>query len=175
MGLKVNETFELLSACDDDLKQAISRNITDFSSEIRNISHRMNSKILEQHPIAPLLRNLCGESARYGKLNLQYDIGEPVAEIPVQITIHVYRIIQELLNNARKYAPTSKIIVTVKFNEHDLEIEYNDDGPGFSTDKKGKQGMGISNIFARVNLLNGSTTLDTVPGHGVYWRFTAPL
>ncbi|MEI7727422.1 MAG: ATP-binding protein [Bacteroidota bacterium] len=173
--LKINETFEQQPSADVGIKKSIDMHIANFTDEVRNLSHRMSKKIMERHAIGPLLISLCEETAKYGKLKLQFDIGDPATEIPVQFTMHVYRIVQELLNNARKYASEANITLSVKFADKAVEIEYNDDGPGFNQDAESKKGMGLSNIFARVNLLNGTIELDTVPEHGVYWKISAPF
>jgi signal transduction histidine kinase len=173
--LKINETFEQQPSADVGIKKSIDMHIANFTDEVRNLSHRMSKKIMERHAIGPLLINMCEETAKYGKLKLQFDIGDPATEIPVQCTMHVYRIVQELLNNARKYASEANITLSVKFADKTVEIEYNDDGPGFNQDAESKKGMGLSNIFARVNLLNGTIELDTVPEHGVYWKISAPF
>ncbi|MEI6277589.1 MAG: ATP-binding protein [Prolixibacteraceae bacterium] len=173
--LKVNDTIEKQQSVDIELKYALSLHIANFSDEVRSISHRMSRKILERHDIGPLLTNLCQETVRYSGLKLKFDISTTVPPVPLNVTMHVYRIVQELLNNARKYALDANINLSVRFFEKSIEIEYNDDGVGFSYKEKETQGMGLSNIFARVNMFNGTVVLDTVPGHGVYWKIIAPF
>lgn len=173
--LKVNDTIEKQQSDEMELKYALSLHIADFSDEVRSISHRMSRKILERHDIGPLLTNLCQETIRYSRLNLKFEVGTTVSQVPLNVTMHIYRIVQEMLNNARKYAQEANINLSVRFFEKSVEIEYNDDGVGFTYQEKEKQGMGLVNIFARVNLFNGTVVLDTIPGHGVYWKIIAPF
>ena len=173
--LKVNNTIEKQESIDTELRYALSLHIANFSDEVRSISHRMSRKILERHDIGPLLTNLCQETVRYSRLNLKFDVGTTVSQVPLNVTMHIYRIVQEMLNNARKYAQEANINLSVRFFETSVEIEYNDDGVGFTYQEKEKQGMGLVNIFARVNLFNGTVVLDTIPGHGVYWKIIAPF
>lgn len=173
LGLKISETFEQHPETNKVLTQTLWNHISNFSEEIRNMSHRMSKKILERHRIAPLLENLCQENLQYGSINLQYKIGAPVSEIPADVSMHLFRIVQELLTNARKYACNANITLVATFAENAVTIEYRDNGVGFSPEADVKKGMGLSNIFARVNLLNGTAELDAVPGHGVYWKIIA--
>ena len=175
LSTNVNEAVENMPGGDDESKHAINTHIFNFSNEVRNISHRMNKKILERHALSPLLINLCQEAKRHGRINLQYSIGEPSTALPVQVSMHVVRIVQELLTNAGKYAAPASVTLSVEFYEKWLEIIYTDNGVGFSREEADKKGMGLSNIFARVNLVNGTATLDTVPDHGVFWKIVIPL
>jgi len=170
--LKVNGAINQLPAGDDNLKQEINEYINVFSNDIRGISHRMSAKILERHPIGQLLKNLCQETARIGRMKLTYNIGDPETVLPVQTAIHIFRIVQELLNNSRKYASQANIELSIGFQRESFVIVYTDDGTGFIPDEKMETGMGLSNIYARANMFNGSVELDSVPGHGVYWRIT---
>lgn len=156
------------------MKEILNRHVGDFSEDVRAISHRMSSRILERHAFVPLLTNLCLESMKFGNLNMAFVIGEPNGELPAPVRLHVYRIVQELLNNARKYAAGAAIELRVVFRGHLMEVIYHDTGPGFSVAGAAEKGMGFSNIFARANLLNGKVELDAEPGHGVYWRIAVP-
>ncbi len=174
LGSKVNTAIEEMPPGNDALKETISRHVCDFSEEVRAISHQMSSRILERHAFVPLLTNLCQESMKFGNLNMVFEIGDPNGVLPAPVRLHVYRIIQEMLNNARKYAVGAAIELRVVFRDHLMEVIYHDTGPGFSVAGAAKKGMGFSNIFARANLLNGKVELDAEAGHGVYWRITIP-
>jgi signal transduction histidine kinase len=174
LSLKVNETVEAMHGVDVSHSRAISRHVEDFSAAVREISHRMSGKTLEKQEIHALLITLCEETIRYGRISLQYRISEPAGPLPSMVKIHMYRVVQELMNNARKYAGGAPCSLSVVFNPDTLEIVYRDDGPGFCRDEGIDRGMGLSNIFARINLVNGTAILDTFPGNGVYWKITVP-
>jgi len=171
---KLNETISRSMVQDHSSKQAIGLHMTEFKDEIRNISHRMNKHILERHPIDSLLKSLFDDTIRYSKLHLTYLVDKPLKTLKVDVAIHIYRIVQELINNARKHARDSEVKLSIHFFEESLELVYSDNGNGFSLGSESKKGMGISNIFARVNLINGHAELDSEPGRGVYWKITAP-
>ena len=84
----------------------------------------------------------------------------------------IFRIVNELLNNALKHSEAKK--VTLKFSQQDnyLRIDYADNGKGFDPKEvqqriKDKPCSGITNLYGRVSGLNGRTDIQSSPGNGV--------
>ncbi|MEY4640581.1 MAG: hypothetical protein RLZZ227_575 [Pseudomonadota bacterium] len=78
--------------------------------------------------------------------------------------INIYRIIQEVMTNAAKYAEAETIDITIGGHEV-ISLIISDDGKGFEQDKI-VLGMGLSGIRDRVNMLQGSVTISARPGKG---------
>lgn len=87
--------------------------------------------------------------------------------------LHIYRIIQELINNAIKYAQCKKVIVSFSGNGQNIEMVYNDDGIGFDVNQD-KSGMGISNINTRIHLLKGTIYYESNAKNGTKFVFKFP-
>ncbi|TSA24907.1 MAG: hypothetical protein D4R67_11090 [Bacteroidetes bacterium] len=172
---KVSNTIQRLPQIDQATQKTIEQYFSEFSADIRNISHRLSKKILEQHSFHSLIKGLCADAIHYSNLNLTFHISEDHKKLPVETTIHLIRIIQELLTNARKYAPQAEIKLIIRYFDDQIELVYSDDGPGFDYHPKNITGMGFSNIFARVNLINGQAEVDSEPGQGMYWKILAPI
>ena len=85
-------------------------------------------------------------------------------DVPADVGTAVYRIVQEALTNAAKYAEASNIDITLNGHEV-LSLIIVDDGQGFDQDKV-VLGMGLSGIRDRVNMLQGSVTISSRPGKG---------
>jgi signal transduction histidine kinase len=84
---------------------------------------------------------------------------EPTTEVVV------YRIVQELLNNAVKHSGASVILAQVMRQDDHLTITVEDNGKGF--DKEAVlQGAGLKNIRSRVEYLKGHLDIQSVPGKG---------
>jgi two-component system sensor histidine kinase ComP len=92
-----------------------------------------------------------------------------------EVILHTYRIVQELLTNAGKYAKESYVSITFQRNADRLILHYNDNGPGFDSSLIEKKGMGLMNIFERAKLLNGSAKVTSSPGNGTSWEIKFPL
>jgi signal transduction histidine kinase len=81
------------------------------------------------------------------------------------LALSIFRIVQEILNNAIKHAEASEIFVQLNKDEEALVIHIEDDGKGFDPNKKYKS-MGLENIRSRVNYLKGSLEIDSRKGIG---------
>jgi len=172
---KVNTTIQDLPQIDLNTKKVINTYFEEFASNVRAISHRLSKRILEKHPLHSLIKGMCEDAIHYSHLKMIYRVNDAPKKVPADTAIHIIRIIQELLTNARKYALDSEINLVVRFEENAIELEYSDHGPGFTYQGKENMGMGVANVFARAKLINGTAVLDTEPGQGVYWKIAAPI
>jgi PAS domain S-box-containing protein len=86
----------------------------------------------------------------------------------------IYRVIQELLNNAFKYADADKIYLELKIEQQQFIMLYQDDGKGFDT-KKIKKGVGLDSMRSRIKFHKGFITISTAPGKGVKINIQMPL
>ncbi len=172
LSWQIREAFERYPGFPEGLKTAVLYVISGFDDEIHNLSHRLNKKMLERRGPEDLFGELCRLAIRTGRLNLTWHIGTPGSPVPVPVITHLFRITQELLNNSRKHAPVAAIRLKIAFGGNRVELVYHDDGPGFDPAGMAAKGMGISNIFARADLMNGTAVLDAEPGIGTSWKIT---
>lgn len=86
-----------------------------------------------------------------------------------QQDFHLYRIVQEILNNAIKHAKASQIKVQLKNTwETGLKIIITDDGRGFNASQN-TSGIGLKTLRRRANVLNAKVQLQTSPGKGTQY------
>lgn len=100
----------------------------------------------------------------------------PVNQI-IQLTI--LRIIQEAVNNCKKYANAKMIDITLSYKEETVELVIMDDGIGFDTQritiqKEQNTGFGLSMMRERINLLNGTFEIESKPGFGTEIQVNIP-
>ncbi|MBB6735685.1 sensor histidine kinase [Cohnella zeiphila] len=91
---------------------------------------------------------------------------------------HLFRVVQELLNNAKKHSNATKVIFQLKIVHSNIVLFYEDDGVGFEADRTvpreiGGSRMGMEQMKSRILSLNGYFELVTAKGKGM--RFTATL
>lgn len=100
--------------------------------------------------------------------------GDPVA-VPVGLDIAAYRIVQESLTNAAKHACGAAVTATIRYGEHDLEIEVVDGGGQALPVAASGSGQGLIGMRERVSLFGG--TFDAAPrgGGGFAVRARLPL
>jgi signal transduction histidine kinase len=78
----------------------------------------------------------------------------------------IYRIIQELLNNAIKYAKASQILVSCSQNKDIFFVTVEDNGIGFTISENNNSGMGLKNIKNSVDFLNGKLEMKSALNNG---------
>ncbi|PRY49199.1 signal transduction histidine kinase [Arcticibacter pallidicorallinus] len=152
----------------------VIRDLDQSVDELRRIARNMMPESLLSIGLKPALADLCkymqtsGKDIQFQAFNLQTSYSQPVL-------IGVYRIAQELLNNAVRHASARQIIVQCSENEGHLFLTVEDDGCGFDPTDMAKKGMGLSNIQNRVALLQGKVEIDSKPGRPTAVNIQIPL
>lgn len=99
-----------------------------------------------------------------------------------EVETHLYRIVQEGLNNILKHAKASKVDVLLEHREGDAILIIEDDGVGFDPDltiskngKKGAGGLGLVGMRERAAILGGTLEIETKPNEGTTVFARIPL
>jgi signal transduction histidine kinase len=87
----------------------------------------------------------------------------------------VYRIVQELVNNAVKHAEATTVKVKLRWNPQSLELEVSDDGKGFVLSEKIRSGVGWWNITNRSNKIGAKLLVKENLPKGSAIELTVPL
>jgi len=148
------------------LADKISKLAIQANEETRNLSHSLDSGSLKHFGLKTALIDLVDaiKEAKAIEINLEIEIHK-IDE--GEVSLNLYRIIQELFNNSLKHAQASKI--SVELNQIDstrLSLIYEDNGIGFNPNEVEGKGMGLSNLNTRVENINGQLTIDATPGKG---------
>ena len=170
----ISGSIENIDFPEPDIKQQIKNKITELGSSIRKISHRMNRAMIEHFTFSELITGLCEDVERLSGLSVHLEIPDKFPSLPNELVLHFYRITQELLTNATKYAPESQVTITIVTESDRMILQYADDGPGFNTGEKTRS-MGILNINERAKLIGGQASVHSSPGEGTSWEIIFPL
>lgn len=140
--------------------------LNDSIKELRNISQNLMPESLMKLGLEHALKDLCISNSNAGTtIEFQYLVKKNT--LPQHFKIMVFRIIQELLNNALKYAKAPQILVSCSQNKDIFFITVEDNGIGFNVEyAEQREGMGLKNIKNRVAFLNGKLEIDSVPDKG---------
>jgi len=173
--LGITGEIENLDLPDTSIKEAIQGKIKDLGKSIRMISHRMNKAMLDNFTFEELILGQCEDISKVVGLQIHLEMPEEPLVLNEELVLHAYRIVQELLTNAGKYAKESYVSIAFQKTPTELILNYNDNGPGFDSSLIEKKGMGLMNIFERAKLLNGSAKVTSSPGDGTSWEIKFPL
>ncbi|WP_151086696.1 sensor histidine kinase [Hymenobacter baengnokdamensis] len=140
----------------------------------RSISFELTPTILEDFGLAAALQELVGRIP--GSLAVDLNLKGLAQTLPSVLATAIYRIVQELLNNAMKHAQAQEVFVEVSQEDEQIYIVVEDDGVGFEAGGPASlAGIGLAGIRTRVGLLGGSLTIKSRPGRGTGFFLQLPV
>jgi len=147
-----------------------NNSILRVSEDLRRISIDLRPSILDNIGLVEAIRWLVDDLDEKGiKANLIINGTKRV--LPSERDVHVFRFIQESLNNIKTHAAATSVVVQLDFNPDTLKITIRDDGKGFvlpevlnTLSVKGK--LGITGLQERAKLLNGNFHISSQPDEG---------
>jgi signal transduction histidine kinase len=140
-----------------DKKQELVQELEKAEREIRRVSHNLKQNLLNEDKALPeILANLIkSQQNEFGtKFDLSVDKFIDWSLVSSDSKIHVYRIIQEALQNSNKYSKAKRCCVFLMKTGDKITIRIWDNGIGFNAEKA-KQGIGMKNIKERTKVLKG--------------------
>ncbi|MEH6305442.1 histidine kinase [Olivibacter sp. CPCC 100613] len=170
-GLEAKSDAEVIV---DDLGGIINE-VDGSLTELRRIAHNMMPMALIKFGLEIALEDLC-DFFRNEVTYITFQAFSVQKDIPEQVQVSIYRIIQELLTNAVRHGKASNIVLQCSQNENRFFITMEDNGKGFD---KGvlatKKGIGLSNIESRVSFLKGSLEIDSIVNEGTSVNIELPV
>jgi signal transduction histidine kinase len=147
--------------------------LTRISLDIRNISHELMPQTLKEYGLKLAIEDICQKIL--APTGIQYEIAAnlPDERMANKIEITLYRIFQELVHNIIKHSHATEVLVQLrKMNNHILLV-VEDNGKGMTEEKK--NGIGISNLKSRVQLLDGNLQYDSSDKEGTTAIVRVPI
>jgi PAS domain S-box-containing protein len=153
----------------------------DIIKGVRTATFNLMPPELSDHGIVSSIAKLTQELSKLtGKNILFYNKTHFDKRLDSLIEINIYRLTQEAINNALKYAESSHIIVQMSHSNSILSITIDDNGKGFdinTVEKKrnSESGMGLLFMKERIQYINGRVFINSIPGEGTRITFNIPI
>lgn len=148
---------------------------------VRTATFNLTPPELSDYGLVPALTELTQELSKLtDKEIVLFNKTDFSQRLDSLVEINCYRITQEAINNAIKYADSSHIIVTMSHSESLLSIIVDDNGKGFDPDKvKPKPdkdgGMGLTFMQERITYINGRLFINSSPNEGTRVTINVPI
>jgi signal transduction histidine kinase len=146
--------------------------VQDTTEEVHRISSNLRPSILDDMGLFTAIRSICRElqNVRDG-IRIKTQISVKEHEIPESLSIIIYRILQEALNNAFKHSGADTVYVSLKKTALFLELRIKDNGKGFDNSEQPKQrrrkhAMGLIGMKDRAELSSGTFEVLSEKGKG---------
>ena len=144
---------------------------------MHSIIRQLRPGSLDNLGLAETLKDMVsGWRSQHSAINVDLFVGESLGHLGEAISINVYRIIQEAMNNCLKHAEAKNISISLDNKKKQLALVFKDDGVGFDTTllAKTKQ-FGLIGMQERVKSLNGIFSIKSNPNKGTLINITIPL
>jgi PAS domain S-box-containing protein len=162
---------EIRSRLDEQLKR-----VNEISADVQGISHRLHSSKLRYLGIVAAARSFCLELSQQQKVEINFtDVDIPTA-MPEEISLCLFRIMQEALQNAVKHSGVRRFDVELRGAPEGIHLTVRDAGLGFDTEAiASTRGLGLISMQERVNLVKGTLSIESAPNLGTTIHVRVPL
>jgi PAS domain S-box-containing protein len=179
LSIDLEQTGQMLAAKSDGVAERVKglqKKALGISREIHRMSYTLHPSKLDHLGLVPALKSFCSEIAESRGLKIDFRHEGFPATIPASVTLCVFRVAQEALQNAAKHSGVSTFDVDLKKSDRAVELTISDEGCGFDMDTdKMTVGLGFISMRERLRLVNGEITIQSKPSKGTRISIWVPL
>lgn len=156
---------------------AIEEQLNNAIIEGKRIALDLMPLALDENGLLPALQQLCQHTSQQSGLYVEFFSAPRLRRLPARFEFGLYRIAQEALTNVSKHAQAQQATLRLDKQKTEIILTITDNGRGFQVAEKSgpAAGMGLPNMRARAEALNGTLVLLTQPGAGTQITVTVPL
>ena len=164
---RVNRTSDGSVATTKQNLEHIKMHCSEIAIDVQSLSHQLHSAKLDYLGVVAAVRGLCGEFSRQHQVSIEFTDRNVPKHLPKDVSLCLFRVAQEALQNAVKYSGTDRFFVAVWAVEDEIQLVVRDAGEGFDVEEaKKNRGLGLMSMQERVHLVHGRFAVDSKPGKG---------
>jgi signal transduction histidine kinase len=142
--------------------EQIWQHCSSLAGDVQAISHELHPSILENLGLTTAVKSYCREVSEQNGVVVEVCDSTLSGSLPPDVSLSVFRVVQEALRNAVKYSGQKHIKVCLQENSGQLELEVSDQGVGFDVrDKRNSGGLGLVSMAERISQVNGTFSIDS--------------
>ena len=147
----------------------------DISSRVYALSHELHSSTLDALGLARGMKGWCKEFGARQEMEINFKSNE-VPRLSQDISLCLFRVVQEALQNAAKHSGAKRIEVQLAENAGEIHLVVSDLGRGFDIEAaRRKGGLGLTSMQERVRLVGGTLVIDSKPEAGTTIHVCVPF
>jgi len=154
----------------------VLQRINTISAGVQALSHRLHSSKLDYLGLATAARSFCRELSESTKVEIQFTESAVPSGIPKEVSLSLFRVLQEALHNAIKYSGVRSFHVDLRGTGDGVEMTVSDDGRGFEEHEAfSRHGLGLISMRERIQMVRGVFIIKTNPGAGTTVSARVPV
>lgn len=170
-------------ALDKDMQDLLYKDVSRIQQGLKEIIFDLSVSVLKANGLIASIEHLIHFFSKQYIDQINFNFSKTndfmiFENLPDTISLNIYRIIQELTNNAIKYSKAKNIYISldIKPESSSILVNIQDDGIGFDTTSLNFFNKnGVNNVKSRVRMINGSFDLNSNPGNGTHWKIKIPI
>jgi len=143
--------------------------------DVRRLAVELRPKVLDDFGLVPALERLTQGFAEHTGISVDLEASALTERPPVEVETAIYRIVQESLTNVVKHAQAHSVSVVVTRGDGRIKAVIEDDGRGFEPENAGGEGIGLVGMRERIELLDGSLTVESSERSGTTVAIEVPV
>jgi PAS domain S-box-containing protein len=150
--------------------------LSDLARDIEALSHRLHSSKLEYLGIVAAARSFCNELSDQQNVEIDFSHTGVPQSIPKEVSLCLFRILQESLRNAVKHSGVRHFTVELCGAAAEIQLTVSDLGTGFDPqDVITRRGLGLTSMRERLQLVKGQISIESRLGAGTRIHARVPF
>jgi len=145
--------------------------------ELRTISRGLHPASLEQLGFSAAVTALINEVDAHSNIFFTHEITNVDDVLPKKTTVHLYRMVQEILSNMVKHAQAGEAVITIRSQEKTISITIADNGIGFDFQKelRESESIGLRTLLEHSHIVGGTFHVSSDSDKGTLITINVPL
>jgi len=179
LGVRLEGLKEGLAQSAPDLERQMGEayeQVVAVGNEVQSLSHRLHSPKLGLLGLAATTSSFCKEFSAQQKVETDFQSENVPKELPQEIALCLFRVLQEALQNAAKHSGSRHFQVALRGGTNEIELIVHDSGIGFDPEESIKgRGLGLTSMKERLNMVDGQLSIDSKLQQGTTIHARVPL
>ena len=156
--------------------EEIRQHCAEIAGDVQALSHKLHSSKLEYLGVVAAIRSFCREFCQQHDAVIQFSEEGVPSFLPRDISLSLFRVAQEALQNALKHSGVSQFLVSLRGTADEIQLDVSDDGTGFDVEVALREkGLGLVSMQERVHQVHGILTIKSTEKFGTKILVRVPL
>jgi len=155
--------------------QQLAQFTKEVAGDLRDLSHELHGSRLQSLGLVAAIEVLCRDTSKQIGVTVPFTHGVLPQDMDPNVSLCVYRIAQEALNNIARHSHARHAQVTLICENRTLTLQVADSGVGFDAHSTRQSGLGLISMRDRVAFLRGQLAIHATPGGGTRIGVNIPI
>jgi len=155
--------------------QQLAQFTKEVAGDLRDLSHELHGSRLQSLGLVAAIELLCRDTSKQIGVTVPFTHGVLPQDMDPNVSLCVYRIAQEALNNIARHSHARHAQVTLICENRTLTLQVADSGVGFDAHSTRQSGLGLISMRDRVAFLRGQLAIHATPGGGTRIGVNIPI